>query len=243
MRTLLLLALLAASGPLPLGDRTLTLAEHDFGPGPLLVNLHADETTSVEAALAVARRRGGRVLNLLNDRERLVSFTLGGKRYVADPNRIFTGAGVPATLRKYGPDSKDAEAAVSGFARALLGALKPPPGAPLIALHNNTPDLSYSMKSYLPGGKDAGEVERTFEAPGQDPNDFFLVTEPSLFESLKARGFNVALQKRVPDTDDGSLSVWAAQHKLAYVNVEAQHGHLAQQEKMLEALLDVLAAK
>lgn len=238
---MLLLALLLAAAPLHVGDRTLTLDEHPFGPGPLLVNLHADESTSVLAALSVAQKRGGQVLNLVNDHQRLVTFAFQGKKFVFDPNRIFTGAGVPATLHKNGPDTKAAERAVSAFAQALLARLVPPKGWPLVALHNNTAELSYSIQSYRPGGKDAGEAEALFEAKDQNPNDFFLVTEQKHFEALKARGFNVVLQKRAPATDDGSLSVWAAAHGVAYVNVEAQHGHRAEQERMLQALYEVLA--
>ena len=245
MHALLLLLLAAAPtterSPLKLGDLTVVRVRHTAGTGPLLVNVHDDENTSVQAALQVIEKRGGTVLELQHTGERLLRFHLEGKAFTADPNRIFTAQGVPATLRKNGGTSKAAETAVQAFAAALLADLRAPEGSPLIALHNNTLALSYSVQSYRPGGADAGEAAEVFEAKGRDPNDFFLVTERAHFEALKAKGFNVVLQKPAPDTDDGSLSVYCAQHGLAYVNVEAQHGHASEQAAMLEALYDVLA--
>ena len=40
--------------------------------------------------------------------------------------------------------------------------------------------------------------------------------------------------------DDGSLSVYAARHNIGYINVEARHGHAAEQREMLQTLLDYL---
>ena len=244
-----LIALLLLANPkvettsLQLGDRTVKLVSHDAGPGPLLVNVHDDENTAVDAALAVIAKHGGRVIELRHTGERLITFQLSGSKYTADPNRIFTAKGVPATLHKYGADSKDAEAAVTTFANALLAKLDPPAGWPLIALHNNTPALSYSILSYQPGGADAGEAGEVFVNKARNANDFFLVTERKHFDALKSRGFNVVLQSDKPATDDGSLSVYSGQQKRAYVNVEAQHGHLTEQTEMIDALYDAVAPK
>ena len=79
-------------------------------------------------------------------------------------------------------------------------------------------------------------------ADGRDADDFFFVTAARLFDALAARGFTVVLQDNARVTDDGSLSVLAARRAQLYVNVEAQHGHRAEQTAMLRALLDVLAA-
>ncbi|MBS2026715.1 MAG: protein tyrosine phosphatase [Deltaproteobacteria bacterium] len=247
MHALIALLLLAApkvdTTALELGDRAVKLVSHDAGPGPLMVNVHDDENTAVDAALAVIAKRGGRVVELQHTGARLITFQLASAKYIADPNRIFTARGVPATLHKYGATSKDAEAAVAAFAKALLGKLDPPAGWPLIALHNNTPELSYSILSYQPGGADAGEAGEVFVNPKRNANDFLLVTERKHFDALKARGFNVVLQSDKPATDDGSLSVYCGQQKRAYVNVEAQHGHLAEQTEMIDALYDAVAPK
>ncbi len=73
--------------------------------------------------------------------------------------------------------------------------------------------------------------------PGRDADDFFFVTDPGWFDRLAALGFNVVLQDNTGVTDDGSLSVLAGRLGIPYVNVEAQHGHVKTQRRMLEALV------
>lgn len=104
------------------------------------------------------------------------------------------------------------------------------PGGLLIALHNNT-NGNYSITSYESGSlkSDAADLHR---AAGQDSDNFFFVTTKKLFLRFKNAGFNVVLQARSVK-DDGSLSVWAARKNFAYVNIEAQHGHVSSQLKML----------
>jgi hypothetical protein len=49
----------------------------------------------------------------------------------------------------------------------------------------------------------------------------------------------VVLQHHRPQ-DDGSLSVYAAKKKIPYINIEALHGHLDEQIRMLETLKDII---
>jgi len=69
---------------------------------------------------------------------------------------------------------------------------------------------------------------------------FFYVTERKHFDGLKAKGYNVVLQNNDAVTDDGSLSVYCGRQKITYINVEAEHGHKIEQERMLTDLLDLL---
>ncbi|HOK47837.1 MAG TPA: hypothetical protein PLK67_17965, partial [Bryobacteraceae bacterium] len=86
----------------PLGDSYVeTVAYRVPGGGCLLVNLHEDEQTSVQAALDVIRRVGGEIVKLRHSGERLIRFQIEGKEYAVDPNRIFTPAGCRATLERY----------------------------------------------------------------------------------------------------------------------------------------------
>jgi hypothetical protein len=86
----------------------------------------------------------------------------------------------------------------------------------------------------------AGDAEEVFLAPARDPSDFDFVTERPVFEALRARGNNVVLQDNSRVTDDGSLSVYCGRVGKRYINVEAKHGHLSEQVKMLRELGDVL---
>jgi hypothetical protein len=45
--------------------------------------------------------------------------------------------------------------------------------------------------------------------------------------------YHIVLQDNTNVTDDGSLSVFCARGGIDYVNVEAEHGHLVRQLKMM----------
>ena len=198
------------------------------------INVHDDEDTAVEAGLAVLRREGGRLVELRHGGTRNLGFRLGGEAFTVDPNRIFTDAGRARTLASLSRDTPAARAAVAAFADTLLAIYGRP--VLVLALHNNTED-NYSAASYAPGGTEAREAAEVRLTPGTDPDDFVFVTDPDLYRSLLESQFNVVLQNNDAMTDDGSLSVWAAQNGLRYANVEAQHGHLEADMHMIDALV------
>ena len=204
------------------------------------LNLHDDESTSVEAALDVLRETGGRLVELVHTGERNVTFEAAGETYRADPNRMFTAAGRQRTLAALSSAAPEARAALEAFADSVLAVYSAVPPAVVITLHNNT-DAHYSARSYASGGEYAAEAEAVAIQAGADPDDFFFVTDRALYDALAARGFNAVLQDNDAATDDGSLSVWAAQNGRPYVNVEAEHGHRAEQARMIRALVDVLS--
>ena len=221
---------------LTLGDTTVHAVVHSAGPDGLdLFVLHDDENTAVEAGLEFLRNQGGRLVEVRAQGERRVAFSFDGREFSVDPNRVFTAAGARRTL-----DPEAGEGAVA-VARLLGDALVGIYGADstIITLHNNTPG-QYSARSYLPGGRYASDAAQVHLVPHADPDDFFFVTDATLYSALAAGDFNVVLQDSSA-TDDGSLSVWAAQQGRAYVNVEAEHGHRAEQVRMLRYLAETLA--
>ena len=204
------------------------------------LNVHDDENTAVEAALGVIGRRGGRLVELRHSGARNLTFQVGGEAFAADPNRIFTDVGRARTLATLSRDTPAARAALAAFAGDLLALYGTP--SVVVALHNNT-EANYSALGYAPGGTDAREAASVFLAPGADPDDFVFVTTQVLFEAVRASGVTAILQDNAAATDDGSLSVWAAQNGRPYVNIEAQHGNDAANRAMVEALPAWLAAE
>ena len=230
---------------LPAGQTTIDVVTRTFGSRPaLFCNLHDDENTSVEAAMEVLKQAPGRLVQLKHTGERIISVTVDDQVYRFDPNRIFTAAGVRKTLEDQSSWNPAAQQAVFGFGQALidlygLNPQSPTPIQVVVALHNNS-EARYAASSYAKGQEYAQEASRVFLDPESDPDDFFFVTDPRLFEAIQDRGFNVVLQNNAAATDDGSLSVYCGQHEIPYVNVEAQHGHLEAQIAMIEALVEVL---
>ena len=197
------------------------------------VNVHDDEDTAVEAALAEIARGGGRLVEVKHGGTRNLDFRLTGETFTVDPNRIFTDAGRARTLAALSRDTPAARAAVAAFADTLLAVYGTP--AAVVALHNNT-EANYSALSYQAGGSEANEAEAVHLARGTDTDDFVFVTTRALFDAVAASGFNAVLQNNRTPTDDGSLSVWAAQNGRPYLNIEAQHGHLVENGRMIAAI-------
>jgi hypothetical protein len=253
-RRRLLQAMLAAALPAPalsraegervyelaLGDRRLNvLVSGSEMAAVVFVNVHENEQTSVQAARAVLDPTRQRLVRLHAQGRRNVVFALKGRHHAFDPNRIFSDVGIERTLRRYGAWSAAAGAEVTRLRELLLQHTVAGHPRLVVALHNNGVG-SYSLESYAAGGDYAADAAAIDRSQGIDAGDFFLVTQRPAFEALAGCGFGVVLQ-RDDALDDGSLSVRLTGARPLYVNVEARHGHLAQQTRMLQLLLQRLA--
>ncbi len=229
--------------PLHLGETPVHVVVYGKVPQPwLFFNMHDDENTAVEAGLAVIQEQGGLLVTLAHSGKRLITFQLNQNTYAVDPNRIFTPVGIRKTLEKYSQFSEPAFGAVQTFSRQILNILKLDSLKWMITLHNNGEE-SYSIRSYMPGGEYERDASAYHVNPQMDVDDFYFVTDSTLFLALKARNMNVVLQNNAGVTDDGSLSVYCGKHGIAYVNVEAQHGHLKEQQEMIQLLLQEIQSQ
>lgn len=226
---------------LALGDASvgLSVSAAPCDDGVLLLGLHDSEQSARLAAEQAWPAPAARLAWLANGQRRALSFTVNGETYRADPNRIFTPAGVASTLAHYGKDAAAARLALARFAGQLLAVAGVGQASAVVALHNNHPG-GYSAASYLAGGKLSAAARAVHLGEPQAPDNFFYLTDARLFAALSAQGFNVVLQDNARVPDDGSLSVFAARRGLVYVNVEARQGEVAAQRRMLVALRALL---
>jgi hypothetical protein len=171
--------------------------------------------------------------------ERNVEFMLDDSTYIFDPNRIFTDIGVAATLDTLGAYSDSAHALVRTFGETLVRLYDLDNLDVAVTVHNNG-ESEYSALSYTPGREYAADASAANVIEGSDPDDFFFITDEALYEALRGSTYNVVLQDNSLVTDDGSLSVYCGQRGIAYVNVEAQHGHLDVQIRMIDYLRTIL---
>lgn len=208
------------------GSTPVKLVQYRKGRGKQLVHVHENEVTAKKAALTYVRRYGGSLLTLVHKGDRNISFVLRHQRYEFDPNRIFTKAGIRATLSLQSHYSPAAAIEVAKLARAIRRLIKP---GKVIAVHNNKKE--YSIAEYFKGHPSSKDARAVHYRRRNTYRNFFLVTRYSTYRRLKRSGFNVVWQAKRAG-DDGSLSVRLA--KRDYVNVEAAYDAFSQQSRMLK---------
>jgi hypothetical protein len=150
-----------------------------------------------------------------------------------DPNRMFSRAGADASLKTLNPEwtPNQLESALAKLDRGrerLVRALLPPGHGLLISLHNNSEEYSVNDEVSISDSVSLRE-------PG-NPHAFFLCTDPADFAALVKSPYNVVLQQKKPQDDDGSLSRLAAGRGVRYVNLEVRKGNSDRQAEMLRWL-------
>ena len=195
------------------------------------VHVHQNETTALQAIQWLLDSvQQGCLINWCCQQQRYIYFAIDSSNFRFDPNRIYSPAGIRATLDPNITDT--AVTLVQNIADTFLQQYILNK-AGVVAVHNNTDAGGLSIKSYAARGLYHKEAKAVYINPKQDADDFFLTTEEAYFRYLKNKGYNVVLQNNDEVTDDGSLSVFCGQQHIPYVNVEAQMDHLQQQKKMV----------
>ncbi|HYK44249.1 MAG TPA: hypothetical protein VEV83_03715 [Parafilimonas sp.] len=211
--------------------------EYTDGPASIaFIHLHANETTALNAVRQFLERNKGSLFYVKQREARNVSLVIHDSIFQFDPNRMFTRAGRKANLNPY---SVTADSAVKMFASEIVSQLHS--YRIVISLHNNT-SSNFSISSYKKGGEFESEASRVYMNRKMDEDDFVFTTDENIFNKCRKQKLNVVLQDNVRRTDDGSLSVYCANVKLSYVNIEAEFGHADQQLKMLEFIYQVVSA-
>lgn len=217
---------------LKLGDSSLNIVEHTVNSKPqmMFLNLHENESTSIEALKIIADSIPIDYIYLEHGGERRVGFSNEEKQYSIDPNRIYTETGRKATLDEN--DQLDEFSLQTSLNLAEQICSKFRKGKAIISVHNNTED-EYSILSYLPDGGEAQNTGLLFINDAADPDDFIYTTDSLVYEAAKRDCINVILQSEDNFVDDGSLSVYCELNNIQYVNVETEHGHLTEQIRLI----------
>jgi len=207
---------------------------------PVMIHVHDDETTAVEAGRVHVAAHGGRLIRLAHSGQRLVSFRLGGREYAFDPNRMFSDAGIMTTLENHSTYSAAAHGEIKSLATRFLERFTLDREPVIIALHNIV-EGRFSVESFAGTGYLREAAAITHISPRRSKFDFFYVTTPAFYDYLAARDFNVVLQDNARAPDDGSLSIYFARKGIPYLNVEAEMRHLPEQIAMLKTVAEMLA--
>jgi hypothetical protein len=207
-------------------------AAYGDDPGKtVFLNVHENESTSVEAAKQYLDGRNGSLLSIRQAGKRFLSFRMKTTTFQFDPNRVFSEKGRVATLRANNKTYLPAaEKKLAEFAAELLANIAD--AKVVVALHNNTNAGPLTIKTF--------PAKYRYVNPSMDADDFVLTTEKAIFDQLKKKKINAVLETSANTADDGSLSIYCSKNNIPYINIEAQQGHKAQQLKMLNALTDIL---
>jgi hypothetical protein len=190
--------------------------------------IHGDEETARQVLTRFIETHEGTAF-LIETHNRNVPIDKGE----IDPNRMFSRAGAEASLKRlnaeWTPQQMQTALAVLDKGRErLVSALLPPRKGLLIALHNNSEE--YSVNDEIPVSDSVSLREPA------NLHAFFLCTDPSDFNELAKSPYNVVLQQKKPQDDDGSLSRLAARRGVRYVNLEVRQGNADRQLEMLRWL-------
>lgn len=278
---LFLFAFLNAQGASRKDARTLLLGEtpvkiniyENAGANVTFFAPHYNEQISRTLARESVERNGGRLIEIESVDEkgnasRYVKFTLSGKFYTIDPNRIYTENG--RNCQNFAPEVAQA---VKQFADRLLQIIFTPDGKTLsedapfiVAVHNNVDvdakeesirDKDLTAVAFIKTQSVRPEAHGAFQAQADgvflsntetDADNFVFLSTPRYVGYFAELGFNVVVQKasaklqsRQCTIDDGSLSVYAAQNGISYICLEADSAKGAfRQKQMLEAVYALL---
>lgn len=194
--------------------------------------LHGDEKTA-QMALSHHIKYYPGIAYFIESETREIPY----KSTLIDPNRIFSRKGSYHALKKFKPewapgsirtslDELDRER--TQFFKALL----PEEEGILIAVHNNF--RGYNLQS------ETHNNVKTSIKTIQSPRDFIICTSEGDFEKLSKGPYNILLQNKTPERDDGSLSWAAISHNIRYLNIETRLGYLSKQKKMLAFIVNTL---
>ena len=257
LRSLLLLSLMqvliTANGQAPppgsradttvffLNDKEVRMVRYQYGePHIRFLALHDTEKTGLKAAFEFIRLYGGSAVELNYGRGRYIDFSDSSKNFSIDPNNMFTDEGADLGLARFSePQIHDGlSEKVRHLGKEVLNLAKPDSLGVIVTLHNNY-NGGFSIYSYTPGNYLETTAQDVYINSEMDPDNFVFVTERLFFDYLKQKQVNVVLQSpQVPD--DGSLSVFAMQNNIPYANIEGQHGHLAENYRLITVVNEML---
>ncbi|MET1055285.1 MAG: hypothetical protein ABWY16_08255 [Pedobacter sp.] len=223
-----------------LGDLDIGLINYKYSDQNIhFLAIHDDEDTGVKAAFRYINDNGGTLLDCQYGGVRNYKFIYEEEEYQTDPNSIYTKKGIKAGLQKYGIWDDNVILELEKAGKTILNTYNPGKAGYIFTLHNNA-DGGFGVSSYLKGYELEGTADSVHINFEMDNDDMLLVTELAVFNLLKKENVNVVLQSK-DAVDDGSLSIYAMQNTIPYINAEVQHGHIDEHLRLIKIGARVLA--
>ncbi len=209
----------------------------------VVVMPHSTELNALDAARAAAK---GPITYVAGNNDRNLKIKTNEGTFELDPNRVFCKLGISDCFKfLHGKNLNSLKKENQGY---IITAIKKFTdeisnrifvGKMVLALHQNTKG-NWGIRSY----RDDPEYSKhtaEINVDESESNDVVVyVNTKGWFSVLKAKGWNVVLQKNNDDIDDGSLSYAATWRNLPYVNIEVQTGDASKQAQMISVINDLI---
>ncbi|WP_316798676.1 hypothetical protein [Pedobacter frigidisoli] len=232
-------AMTTDSSFIKVANLNINLVKYSYKPnGIRFLVVHDNEDTGVKAGFDYIRWSGGELIDSQYGGARDYVFNYMDDPYRIDPNAIYTEKGVNTRLKKSAYSSNEVEKMILNAGKQIVDFYNPKETGYILTLHNNA-DGGFGISSYLPGYDLSSTADSVYINFQMDGDDLVYVTEPRLFTSFKKANVNVILQSKFVE-NDGSLSVYAMQEKIPYINVEVQHGHQNENLRLIELAVAAL---
>lgn len=215
----------------------LTILENSkYDKGPTIFLLHDNENSAFDTALYSITKYGGKIVSVEAREKRIFAG-------VQDPNRNF---GVSPAQTKACRDMRTKPAPM--FTK-ILQDLRSTRANFFLTLHNNANGHTGNGGGGAISADRNSSVMNGMRAPsgGDEDDAILLASTKAPGEDLKLNkavkyfhqaGINVIYEYVRPENNDCSFSNFVVLNKLGqYFNIEAQHGHTAQQKQMLDVLM------
>lgn len=216
------------------------LIKYSYGkPNINFLAVHDDEDTGVKAAFEYIQFSGGSIIDCQYGGGRNLKFSHQGNNFITDPNSIYTYEGIVMRLFKFGnADNDEVFKKLEQISNTILDTYHAKKQGYFFTLHNNAEE-GFGISSYLKENELGSTADSVFINPLMDADDLIFVTDVKLFHALKIANVNCVLQS-ADAPDDGSLSVYAMQKNIPYINVEVQHGHQDEHLRLIEIAIKAL---
>ncbi|MCX2575991.1 hypothetical protein [Pedobacter sandarakinus] len=232
-------AMTSDSSFIKIANLDISLVKYSYKPnGVKFLVVHDNEDTGVKAAFDYIRWSGGEIIDSQYGGVRDYVFSHMDDPYRIDPNAIYTETGVATRLKRSPYSSNEVEKLILSAGKQIVNFYNPTETGYFLTLHNNA-DGGFGISSYLPGYDLASTADSVHINFNMDNDDLIYVTEQRLFNSFKKANVNVILQSKFVE-NDGSLSVYAMQQNIPYINVEVQHGHQDVNLRLIEIAVAIL---
>lgn len=220
-----------------LGTQVLSLCKWsgEFESPFILLSLHDNEDGIESSARQYVAQYGGDYVWLDNNNAHNINFEFRNKHYSVNPWKIFTKKGRLEEV-KSGPYSSTLVVEVERLANFIMEELRP--NKAVVALrHGKGADKTIN---WFTSKKRKNLVADYHKSATQDEHDFIITADKDVFESLKAKDFNVVLREKVVVKDEGSLSSVYQKLRRSFIEVITMEGHSEQQDQMVAALKEAL---